>query len=236
MSRARPAGGRAARSRDGRKHPRRHRTCRHHRPLRVTRHRSELARDTRRAPDSRAGLAVAGRARLASPRAVAVRVAELPGWPQVPWGLLASNAAPDDEGPPDGTRRRPDGRAAEHRQLAATPAQWGDRRDGPPLLILDPRVPGQRPDSALGSVLGQTVAGQPAGPALRELMRRGRCCPRSPAPSSCSARDRRRPRVAGAPARAAPEPAAVRRTRDRRRRRRRSRRPGGAAPGRRPSR
>jgi len=36
-----------------------------------------------------------------------------------------------------------------------TPARWDDRRDGPPLLILDPRVPGQRPDSPLGSVLGR---------------------------------------------------------------------------------
>lgn len=32
---------------------------------------------------------------------------------------------------------------------------WGDRRHRPPLVILDPRVPGQRPDSALGSVLGR---------------------------------------------------------------------------------
>jgi hypothetical protein len=36
-----------------------------------------------------------------------------------------------------------------------TPAGWDARRDGPPLLVLDPRVPGQRPDSALGSVLGR---------------------------------------------------------------------------------
>jgi CHAT domain-containing protein len=35
------------------------------------------------------------------------------------------------------------------------PAGWAARRDGPPLLVLDPRVPGQRPDSALGSVLGR---------------------------------------------------------------------------------
>lgn len=33
--------------------------------------------------------------------------------------------------------------------------RWSERQDGPPLLILDPRVPGQRPDSALGSVLGR---------------------------------------------------------------------------------
>ncbi len=36
-----------------------------------------------------------------------------------------------------------------------TPAGWNVRRDDPPLLVLDPRVPGQRPDSALGSVLGR---------------------------------------------------------------------------------
>ncbi|MEC4761713.1 CHAT domain-containing protein [Mycobacterium sherrisii] len=36
-----------------------------------------------------------------------------------------------------------------------TPDSWHARKDGPPLLVLDPRVPGQRPDSALGSVLGR---------------------------------------------------------------------------------
>jgi CHAT domain len=40
-----------------------------------------------------------------------------------------------------------------------TPARWDERREGPALLILDPRVPGQRPDSALGSVLGRPDAG-----------------------------------------------------------------------------
>jgi CHAT domain len=38
------------------------------------------------------------------------------------------------------------------------PAGWDARRDGPPVLVLDPRVPGQRPDSALGSVLGRPSA------------------------------------------------------------------------------
>jgi hypothetical protein len=32
---------------------------------------------------------------------------------------------------------------------------WNQRVDRPPLLVLDPRVPGQRADSALGSVLGR---------------------------------------------------------------------------------
>ncbi|OMC54402.1 CHAT domain-containing protein [Mycobacterium sp. IS-2888] len=39
-----------------------------------------------------------------------------------------------------------------------SPAAWDARRDGPPMLVLDPRVPGQRPDSALGSVLGRPSA------------------------------------------------------------------------------
>jgi hypothetical protein len=32
---------------------------------------------------------------------------------------------------------------------------WAERCTRPPLLVLDPRVPGQRPDSTLGSVLGR---------------------------------------------------------------------------------
>jgi hypothetical protein len=35
------------------------------------------------------------------------------------------------------------------------PVQWSQRVGRPPLLVLDPRVPGQRADSALGSVLGR---------------------------------------------------------------------------------
>ncbi|APE18943.1 CHAT domain-containing protein [Mycolicibacterium pallens] len=36
-----------------------------------------------------------------------------------------------------------------------TPARWRERQSAPALLVVDPRVPGQRPDSALGSVLGR---------------------------------------------------------------------------------
>ncbi|WP_396928834.1 CHAT domain-containing protein [Mycolicibacterium sp.] len=36
-----------------------------------------------------------------------------------------------------------------------TPSRWRERRSAPALLVVDPRVPGQRPDSALGSVLGR---------------------------------------------------------------------------------
>ncbi|MBA4022196.1 MAG: CHAT domain-containing protein [Gordonia sp.] len=38
---------------------------------------------------------------------------------------------------------------------------WEDRCHNPPVLILDPRVPGQRPDSPLGSVLGRPSSSSP---------------------------------------------------------------------------
>ncbi len=53
-----------------------------------------------------------------------------------------------------------------------TPAGWDARRDGPPLLVLDPRVPGQRPDSALGSVLGRPSPHTPLARHFGELMGR----------------------------------------------------------------
>jgi CHAT domain len=53
-----------------------------------------------------------------------------------------------------------------------TPAGWDARRDGPPLLVLDPRVPGQRPDSALGSVLGRPSAHTQVAQHFAELMKR----------------------------------------------------------------
>ncbi|MBW0012421.1 CHAT domain-containing protein [Mycobacterium sp.] len=52
------------------------------------------------------------------------------------------------------------------------PAGWEARRDGPPLLVLDPRVPGQRPDSALGSVLGRPSSQTRLARHFRELMER----------------------------------------------------------------
>jgi hypothetical protein len=52
------------------------------------------------------------------------------------------------------------------------PAGWDDRRDGPPVLVLDPRVPGQRPDSALGSVLGRPSAETQLAQHFAGLMRR----------------------------------------------------------------
>ena len=52
------------------------------------------------------------------------------------------------------------------------PAGWGARHDGPPVLLLDPRVPGQRPDSALGSVLGRPSPRTQLAQHFGELMRR----------------------------------------------------------------
>jgi CHAT domain len=53
-----------------------------------------------------------------------------------------------------------------------TPAEWDTRLDGPPVLVLDPRVPGQLPDSALGSVLGRPSALTPLAQHFAELMQR----------------------------------------------------------------
>jgi len=53
-----------------------------------------------------------------------------------------------------------------------TSFEWEGRRDGPRLLILDPRVPGQRPDSPLGSVLGRPSAQTPLARHFGDLMQR----------------------------------------------------------------
>ena len=55
---------------------------------------------------------------------------------------------------------------------ARAPAGWDIREDGPPVLVLDPRVPGQLPDSALGSVLGRPSAQKPLARHFAELMQR----------------------------------------------------------------
>ncbi|OMC28477.1 CHAT domain-containing protein [Mycobacterium colombiense] len=60
-----------------------------------------------------------------------------------------------------------------------TPAGWGTRREGPPLLVLDPRVPGQRPDSALGSVLGRPSPHTPVAAHFAGLIERRPVLPRA---------------------------------------------------------
>lgn len=60
---------------------------------------------------------------------------------------------------------------------ARTPVTWDSRIDGPPVLLLDPRVPGQRPDSPLGSVLGRPSADTPLARHFGDLMRRRRVLP-----------------------------------------------------------
>ncbi|HEX2284785.1 MAG TPA: CHAT domain-containing protein [Mycobacterium sp.] len=89
---------------------------------------------------------------------------------QVPWGLVAM---PDDHGYRlmelvDVLMAAPPNIVHSPR----TPAAWRDRRHGPPLLVLDPRVPGQRPDSPLGSVLGRPSAQTPLARHFAELMER----------------------------------------------------------------
>ena len=111
---------------------------------------------------------------VSSPRA-ALFVSPSARLARVPWGLLAM---PNDEGyrlmelvdvlmatPPNIVHS------------SRTPARWRDRRDGPPLLVLDPRVPGQRPDSPLGSVLGRPSEETALARHFADLMTRRRVLP-----------------------------------------------------------
>lgn len=70
---------------------------------------------------------------------------------RVPWGLLAQPTAAGDER----LMEMADLLLAVPPNIANTTRRQADSVDGPPLLLLDPKVPGQRPDSALGSVLGR---------------------------------------------------------------------------------
>ncbi|BBY29875.1 CHAT domain-containing protein [Mycolicibacterium sediminis] len=54
---------------------------------------------------------------------------------------------------------------------------WSAAADRPPLLILDPRVPGQRADSSLGSVLGRPHPDTPVAQHFSQSMSRGRVLP-----------------------------------------------------------
>jgi hypothetical protein len=55
--------------------------------------------------------------------------------------------------------------------------EWSRCVDRPPLLVLDPRVPGQRADSALGSVLGRPSPEAPLVRHFAETMTRGPVLP-----------------------------------------------------------
>jgi hypothetical protein len=57
-----------------------------------------------------------------------------------------------------------------HAPRAGVP--WAQRQNGPALLVLDPRVPNQRADSALGSVLGRPGADTPLARHFQTLLDR----------------------------------------------------------------
>jgi hypothetical protein len=54
---------------------------------------------------------------------------------------------------------------------------WSQRGERPPLLVLDPRVPGQRADSALGSVLGRPSPDAPLARHFAQTIARGPVLP-----------------------------------------------------------
>ncbi len=107
----------------------------------------------------------------ATPGAV-VFVAPTARLAQVPWSVLAM--------PDDGRRviDAVDVLFAAPPNIANAPrrpAPW--RPDGAPLLVLDPRVPGQRPDSVLGSVLGRPDPATPVTRHFAEVLSRRRVLP-----------------------------------------------------------
>lgn len=100
-----------------------------------------------------------------SPRAV-LFVSPSARLARVPWGLLALGADVDEGA--EGVRllELVDVLMAVPANIVhgrRTAAAWADRLARPALLVLDPRVPNQRPDSALGSVLGRPRVDSPVG-------------------------------------------------------------------------
>ncbi|MDY6995576.1 MAG: CHAT domain-containing protein [Actinomycetota bacterium] len=96
---------------------------------------------------------------------------------RVPWTLLAT---------PSGERliERIDVLMAAPPSIANSPrrpACWEALGGRAPLVVLDPRVPGQRPDSALGSVLGRPDAGGSLARHFTELMGRREVLPEADA-------------------------------------------------------
>ena len=104
---------------------------------------------------------------IASPRAT-LFVSPSARLARVPWGLLAMSGD-------DGYRiiELVDVLMAAPSNIVNSPRKpkrWDDHRDNPPLLVLDPRVPGQRPDSELGSVLGKPSSETSLAQHFTELM------------------------------------------------------------------
>jgi hypothetical protein len=104
---------------------------------------------------------------MTSPRA-ALFISPSARLARVPWSLLAM---PSDDGFrlmefADVLMAAPSNIVNSSR----TAERWDERREDPPLLVLDPRVPGQRPDSALGSVLGRPSAETPLAQHFTKLM------------------------------------------------------------------
>ncbi|WP_155937594.1 MULTISPECIES: CHAT domain-containing protein [unclassified Mycobacteroides] len=111
---------------------------------------------------------------MSSPRA-ALFVTPSPRLARVPWGQLAMPGQ-------DGVRLMElvDVLMAVPPNIVNAPrrpARWADRQHGPAVLLLDPRIPGQRPDSALGSVLGRPASDALLTRHFGELMEQHRVLP-----------------------------------------------------------
>jgi hypothetical protein len=106
---------------------------------------------------------------VSSPRA-ALFISPSARLARVPWGLVAM---PGDD--PYRLMEIVDVLMAVPPNIVHSPRHavgWADRHHRPPLLIVDPRVPGQLPDSALGSVLGRPSADTVLAQHFADVMKR----------------------------------------------------------------
>ena len=193
---------------------------------------SELARDLGAATDRRTGVAAVDRLCGVAARGT-VHLAERAAGPGA---VGRARDARRRRLSADRARRRVDGGAAEHRQcIAHDPSTGTAARTGRRCWCSIRGCPDSGPTRRSARYSADPSPDTPLARHFGDVMQRRRRTSRCRSGRRVVPAHRRRPRMAGRPARAVTEPAALRRPRDGGRRRCRPCRPRGAAPGRRPS-
>jgi hypothetical protein len=115
-----------------------------------------------------------------------IRLQPAPRVAQVPWELLAPDPCLRLLDIADLSQLAPAGLVRAPGRTART---WAATRDLPVVAVLDPRIPGFRADSALGSVLGRMSARAPLGERVERYLRRDRLRPAVSDPVEAFRRD-----------------------------------------------
>ncbi|UGT45393.1 CHAT domain-containing protein [Nocardia yamanashiensis] len=103
-----------------------------------------------------------------------LRIQPSPRVAQLPWELLAPDPGLRLLDMADTSVLAPAGIVQAPARIAKS---WNETRELPVVAVLDPRVPGFRADSVLGSVLGRMTADAPVAELVAELAERGRLVP-----------------------------------------------------------